>query len=147
MRRLCSHEQAAGPLVQALTSIPRCAQASESPLLVATAAGSVALPTLLKLAGLLKDRAQDLVTGEQLPVELELGREFVFRSVFSCPVSREQSSPSNPPMLLPCGHVLCKVGSMPSCTLDMTSGRGRCATLCIRVLRILILTSLFSYFK
>ena len=68
----------------------------------------MALPTLLKLAGLLKDH--DLASGEQLPVELELGHEFVFRSVFSCPVSREQSSPANPPMLLPCGHVLCKVG-------------------------------------
>ena len=44
-----------------------------------------------------------------LKVELELGQEFVFRSVFSCPVSREQSSPNNPPMLLPCGHALCKV--------------------------------------
>jgi hypothetical protein len=40
--------------------------------------------------------------------ELELGREFVFHSVFACPVSREQSSPDNPPMLLPCGHVLAK---------------------------------------
>ena len=41
--------------------------------------------------------------------ELELGRQFVFHSVFACPVSREQSTPDNPPMLLPCGHVLCKV--------------------------------------
>ena len=41
--------------------------------------------------------------------ELELGRQFVFHSVFACPVSREQSTPDNSPMLLPCGHVLCKV--------------------------------------
>jgi len=40
--------------------------------------------------------------------ELELGSEFVFHSVFACPVSREQSTSENPPMLLPCGHVLCK---------------------------------------
>lgn len=73
------------------------------------AAGSIALPTLVKLASLLKDHSHELVSGEQLPVELELGQEFVFRSIFSCPVSREQSSPSNPPMLLPCQHVLCKV--------------------------------------
>ena len=44
----------------------------------------------------------------ELPIELHLGDEFVFQSIFSCPVSREQSAPGNPPMLLPCGHVLCK---------------------------------------
>lgn len=32
----------------------------------------------------------------------------MFHSVFACPVSREQSSTDNPPMLLPCGHVLAK---------------------------------------
>ena len=53
-------------------------------------------------------------------MELELGHEFVFRSVFSCPVSREQSSPANPPMLLPCGHVLCKVGSSVLKLLNMS---------------------------
>lgn len=40
--------------------------------------------------------------------ELELGSQFVFHSVFACPVSREQGTPDNPPMLLPCGHVLAK---------------------------------------
>ena len=29
-------------------------------------------------------------------------------SLYSCPVSREQSTATNPPLLLPCGHVLCK---------------------------------------
>lgn len=50
---------------------------------------------------------QDLSRCEQLPVDLELGREFVFSSIFACPVLRDQSSPSNPPMMLPCGHALC----------------------------------------
>ncbi|CAK0782608.1 hypothetical protein CVIRNUC_005811 [Coccomyxa viridis] len=84
-------------------------QACESPLLVAVAAGSLALPTLLKLATVMAGQTQDFLTCSQLPVELELGRQFVFHSVFACPVSREQSTPDNPPMLLPCGHVLCKV--------------------------------------
>lgn len=82
-------------------------QAYESPLLVTIAAGSLALPTLLKLASVMAGQAQDLSSLEQLPVDLELGREFVFHSIFACPVSRDQSSPSNPPMMLPCGHVLC----------------------------------------
>ncbi len=29
---------------------------------------------------------------EQLPVEIPLGREFVFHSIFACPVSRDQVS-------------------------------------------------------
>ena len=41
----------------------------------------------------------------QLPVEVELGREFTFHSVFACPVARDQSTPDNPPMILPCGRV------------------------------------------
>ena len=82
-------------------------QAQDSPLLVATAAGAAALPTLLKCAALMGMQGQDIRTCEQLPTDLELGGEFVFHSIFACPVSREQSSASNPPKILPCGHVLC----------------------------------------
>ena len=84
-------------------------QAYESPLLVTVAAGSLALPTLLKLATVMAAQGQDLSRLDQLPVDLELGREFVFHSIFACPVSRDQSGPNNPPMMLPCGHVLCAI--------------------------------------
>lgn len=93
---------------------PPCAslplQAAQSPLTVAVAAGAIALPTLLKLAALFekKQLATDLHTCEQLPVEIELGPEFVFHSIFACPVSRDQSTAENPPVLLPCNHVLCE---------------------------------------
>lgn len=43
-------------------------QACESPLLVAVAAGSVALPTLLKLATVMAAKNQDLLSCSQLPV-------------------------------------------------------------------------------
>ena len=33
---------------------------------------------------------EDWSNCEQLPVEIELGKEFVFHSVFACPVSRDQ---------------------------------------------------------
>ena len=46
----------------------RCLQACESPLLVAMAAGSMALPTLLKLATLMAGQNQDFLTCNQLPV-------------------------------------------------------------------------------
>ncbi|KAI3632554.1 hypothetical protein MIR68_009660 [Amoeboaphelidium protococcarum] len=41
-----------------------------------------------------------------LPVELPLPKSKRYHSVFACPVSREQTSDLNPPMMLPCGHVL-----------------------------------------
>lgn len=82
-------------------------QAYESPLLVCVAAGSVALPTLLKLASKVSGQQQhEFKTAPQLTVDLELGKEFIFHSTFACPVSREQSTPGNPPKMLPCGHVL-----------------------------------------
>lgn len=84
-------------------------QACESPLAVSVAAGAAALPPLFKLATVMEQKMQgDLRTCEQLPMELELGDEFVFHSIFACPVSRDQSTPDNPPMLLPCNHVLCE---------------------------------------
>mmetsp|Transcript_2254 Transcript_2254/g.5059 ORF Transcript_2254/g.5059 Transcript_2254/m.5059 type:complete len:392 (+) Transcript_2254:89-1264(+) len=83
-------------------------QAYESPLAVCVAAGAAALPALLKLAAVMERSSQDLRACEQVPIDLELGPEFVFHSIFACPVSREQSSSLNPPMLLPCNHVLCE---------------------------------------
>lgn len=83
--------------------------ALESPLLVSVAAGSIALPTLLKLSDIMGAQHHELSFREQLPVEVELGKEFVFHSIFACPVSKDQSTTANPPMLLPCGHVLCQV--------------------------------------
>ncbi|KAK2987423.1 hypothetical protein RJ640_018560 [Escallonia rubra] len=82
-------------------------QAYESPLSVAVAAGVEGLPTLLKLANVMAVKKQEWQSMTQLPVPVELGKEFQFHSIFVCPVSRDQSSDENPPMLLPCGHALC----------------------------------------
>lgn len=83
-------------------------QAYESPLHVVISAGSQALPTLLKLATVMANKKQEWLAMKQLPVEIELDNEFQFHSIFACPVSKEQSTADNPPMLMPCGHVLCK---------------------------------------
>eukprot|EP00262_Sarcandra_glabra_P008324 TRINITY_DN21745_c0_g1_i2.p1 TRINITY_DN21745_c0_g1~~TRINITY_DN21745_c0_g1_i2.p1 ORF type:complete len:386 (+),score=48.09 TRINITY_DN21745_c0_g1_i2:303-1460(+) len=83
-------------------------QSYESPLSVTIEAGIQGLPTLLKLANVMAAKKQEWQAMKQLPVPVDLGREFQFHSVFVCPVSRDQGSEENPPMLMPCGHVLCK---------------------------------------
>lgn len=83
-------------------------QSHESPLTVTIAAGVQALPPLLKFMTVMAGKKQEWQSMKQLPVPVELDKEFQFHSVFVCPVSKEQSSEDNPPMLMSCGHVLCK---------------------------------------
>ncbi|XP_048233425.1 protein RMD5 homolog isoform X2 [Ricinus communis] len=82
-------------------------QSFESPLSVTIAAGFQGLPPLLKFMTLMAGKKQEWQTMKQ-PVPVELNREFQFHSIFVCPVSKEQSTDENPPMLMSCGHVLCK---------------------------------------
>ena len=81
-------------------------QSCESPLLVATAAGALAIPTLAKFTTVMAKQQQEWTAMEQLPVEIELGHDFTFYSIFACPISREWTSE---PSMLPCGHVLSKL--------------------------------------
>jgi E3 ubiquitin-protein transferase RMND5 len=81
--------------------LPQC-----SSLRVAVAAGAHALPTLSKMMDVMRRKKADWTLGRELPVEVSLPEAFEYHSVFVCPVSRERSSPSNPPMLLVCGHVI-----------------------------------------
>lgn len=84
-------------------------QPSSSPLAVLLSAGVQSLPKLLKLVRVMGLKKEEWEAMKQLPVDLELGDEFQFHSVFVCPVSREQSDDEdNPPMMMPCRHVLCK---------------------------------------
>lgn len=85
-------------------------ESSESALSTTLAAGTQALPVLLKYMNVMvaASKKLDWQSVEQLPVAVELSEEFQFRSVFVCPVSKEQASDENPPMMMSCGHVLCK---------------------------------------
>lgn len=120
----------------------RLGHASTSPLLTVVNAGALALPRLSKLASIGDTTSVPVGRGcvrttsdayndqpehtsqnleqqqppEQLPIELELGNEFCFHSVFACPVARDQAGSDNPPMLLPCGLVLGRQSISRLCT-------------------------------
>jgi E3 ubiquitin-protein transferase RMND5 len=81
---------------------------SESPLYIAVTAGAIALPTLLKLASIMKEKRTEWTTQNELPVEIPLPKSMTFHAIFVCPVSKEQTTEKNPPMMMPCGHVIAK---------------------------------------
>ena len=86
----------------------RLGLAAAAPLGVAATAGAVALPTLLKLRAIMAAKRTEWTTAHELPVEIPLPPAFRFHSIFVCPVSKEQTTDRNPPMLLPCGHVIAR---------------------------------------
>jgi hypothetical protein len=80
---------------------------ASSPLYIACTAGAIALPILSKVKKIMETRRTEWTTEDELPVEIPLPAEFQFHSIFVCPVSKEQATAQNPPMMLPCGHVIC----------------------------------------
>ncbi|KKK24368.1 hypothetical protein ARAM_000878 [Aspergillus rambellii] len=78
----------------------------DSPLYIAATAGAIALPTLLKLQTIMKAKRTEWTTEHELPVEIPLPPSYLFHSIFVCPVSKEQTTDENPPMMMPCGHVI-----------------------------------------
>ncbi|CAG8611970.1 13064_t:CDS:2 [Funneliformis caledonium] len=81
---------------------------SESPLYISVTVGATALPTILKMATIMKEKKNEWSQQDELPVEVPLPDYMRYHSIFACPVSKEQSTEENPPMMLPCGHVICK---------------------------------------
>ncbi|KAH9492944.1 E3 ubiquitin-protein transferase rmnd5a [Bulinus truncatus] len=107
----------------------------ESPLSVGINAGCKALPPLLSIRQVMQSRQVAGVwsSKEELPVEIDLGQDYRFHSIFACPILRQQSTEQNPPMRLICGHVISKdalhklvVGNTnrfkcPYCPVEMTT--------------------------
>ncbi|KAK2832027.1 hypothetical protein FQN49_006929 [Arthroderma sp. PD_2] len=85
---------------------------AESPLYVSATAGAIALPTLLKLQTIMKEKRTEWTSQNELPVEIPLPRSYQYHSIFVCPVSKEQTTDANPPMLMPCGHVIAQQSLM-----------------------------------
>ncbi len=45
---------------------------------------------------------------EELPIEIDLGPDCRFHSIFACPILRQQTTEVNPPVRLTCGHCISK---------------------------------------
>ncbi|XP_037762782.1 E3 ubiquitin-protein transferase RMND5B isoform X4 [Chelonia mydas] len=80
----------------------------ESPLSVSFASGCVALPVLMNIKAVIEQRQCTGVWShkDELPIEIELGMKCWYHSVFACPILRQQTTDSNPPIKLICGHVI-----------------------------------------
>jgi len=81
-----------------------------SPLEVSVTAGCIALPTLLQIKQVMRQRQCTGVwsSKEELPVEVDLDNEYRFHAIFACPILRQQCGRTNPPMRLVCGHAISK---------------------------------------
>ncbi|TKA70905.1 hypothetical protein B0A55_07484 [Friedmanniomyces simplex] len=94
---------------------------SQPPLLTTTNAGTLALPSLTKFTQILTKTRSSWTTSHELPVETPLPASMIFHNIFVCPVSKEQGTEENWPVMLPCGHVLAKE------SLEAHArGKGRC---------------------
>ncbi|KAF2093409.1 hypothetical protein NA57DRAFT_69170 [Rhizodiscina lignyota] len=79
---------------------------ADSPLYVAATAGAIALPKMKKYYEMKAKHKTEWSTVVEMPVEVPLPPSYYFHPIFVCPVSREQATDANPPMMMPCGHVI-----------------------------------------
>ncbi|KZS99287.1 hypothetical protein SISNIDRAFT_448176 [Sistotremastrum niveocremeum HHB9708] len=70
--------------------------------------GGGALVRIEKGRKVMKDRKSEWNQADELLIEIPLPPENRYHSIFACPVSKEQSTETNHPMMMSCGHVLAK---------------------------------------
>ena len=61
----------------------------------------------------------------ELPVEIPSARDYMFHSVFVCPILRQPTSSKNPPMRLSCGHAISRE-ALNKLSHQLTSLRFKC---------------------
>ncbi|KAI0646947.1 Sfi1 spindle body protein-domain-containing protein [Trametes meyenii] len=70
--------------------------------------GGGALARIEKGRKVMRERKSEWSQSNELPIEIPLPPENRYHSVFACPVSKEQSTETNPPVMMACGHVITK---------------------------------------
>ncbi|KDQ61053.1 hypothetical protein JAAARDRAFT_32047 [Jaapia argillacea MUCL 33604] len=85
--------------------------------------GGGALARIEKGRKLMRERKSEWSQSDELPIEIPLAPENRYHSIFSCPVSKEQSTEANPPMMMTCGHVITKDSLQK---LSRPGGRVKC---------------------
>ncbi|KAG7092412.1 hypothetical protein E1B28_008769 [Marasmius oreades] len=70
--------------------------------------GGGALVKIEKGRKVMRERKSEWSQRDELPIEIPLPPENRYHSIFTCPVSKEQSTQQNPPMMMSCGHVIAK---------------------------------------
>ena len=81
----------------------------ESGLFMTLKVGTLGIPKFQKFFKLIKGKEQLFDNKKnEIPIEISLGKDYNFHSIFICPVSREIATKQNPPMLLKCGHCITK---------------------------------------
>ncbi|RDB21319.1 Protein RMD5 A [Hypsizygus marmoreus] len=70
--------------------------------------GGGALARIEKGRKVMRERKSEWSQTDELPIEIPLLPENRYHSVFACPVSKEQATEQNPPMMMTCGHVIAK---------------------------------------
>jgi len=97
--------------------------APQPPLLVATVAGAIALPLLVKYTTRMNVVKTDWLDSNELGFETALPRSLRYHPIFVCPITKTQTTDKNPPMVLPCGHVISNEALNTLCR----SGRFKCS--------------------
>ncbi|KAH9951317.1 Sfi1 spindle body protein-domain-containing protein [Amylocystis lapponica] len=85
--------------------------------------GGGALARIEKGRKVMRERKSEWSQSDELPIEISLPPENRYHSVFACPVSKEQSTEQNPPMMMACGHVIAKDSLQK---LSKPGGRVKC---------------------
>ncbi|KAG6832372.1 hypothetical protein H0H92_002640 [Tricholoma furcatifolium] len=70
--------------------------------------GGGALARIEKGRKVMRERKSEWSQTDELPIEIPLLPDNRYHSIFACPVSKEQATEHNPPMMLLCGHVIAK---------------------------------------